>query len=53
MPNYNKSADLLIRKLRDFADGETVVDFAKELHKVALDVIGKVCIFSKSLGSFF
>eukprot|EP00112_Aurelia_sp_Birch-Aquarium-sp1_P016901 Seg387.6 transcript_id=Seg387.6/GoldUCD/mRNA.D3Y31 product="Cholesterol 24-hydroxylase" protein_id=Seg387.6/GoldUCD/D3Y31 len=52
MPNYNKSADLLIRKLRDFADGETVVDFAKELHKVALDVIGKVA-FGMNLNTIF
>ena len=53
MPNYNKSADLLIRKFRDLADGETVIDLAKELHKVALDVIGKVCVLSTSLGRFF
>ena len=42
IPNFNKSADILIGKLRSFADGKTTVNMMDEMHKVALDVIAKV-----------
>jgi len=41
IPNFNKSADILIGKLRSFADGKTTVNMMDEMHKVALDVIAK------------
>jgi len=41
IPNFNKSANILIGKLRSFADGKTTVNMMDEMHKVALDVIAK------------
>ena len=42
IPDFNKSGNILVGKLRSSADGETVVNMMNEMHKVALDVIAKV-----------
>ena len=42
MTAFNSSCDLFLAKLDEMADGETVVDMAKEFARVTLDVIGKV-----------
>jgi len=41
IPNFNKSANIMLGKLRDRADGTTVVNLMNEMHRVALDVIAK------------
>ena len=58
MPEFNKSGNILIGKLRSLADGETVVNMMDEMHKVALDVIAKVVpllryIFGQTLMPIF
>ena len=42
MTAFNSSCDLFLAKLDEMADGETVVDMAKEFARVTMDVIGKV-----------
>ena len=42
MTAFNSSCDLFLAKMDEMADGETVVDMAKEFARVTLDVIGKV-----------
>ena len=44
IPEFNKSGNILIGKLRGLADGKIVVDMMTEMHRVALDVIAKVLI---------
>ena len=44
MTAFNSSCDLFLAKLDEMADGETVVDMAKEFARVTLDVIGKVVL---------
>ena len=53
IPEFNKSGNILIGKLRCLADGKTVVNMMTEMHKVALDVIAKVLLlFNSSRQSF-
>ena len=44
IPEFNKSGNILLGKLRGLADGKTVVDMMNEMHRVALDVIAKVLL---------
>ena len=51
MTAFNSSCDLFLAKLDEMADGETVVDMAKEFARVTLDVIGKVGQFKSRVNA--
>ncbi|XP_068759396.1 cholesterol 24-hydroxylase-like [Montipora capricornis] len=42
MSAFNKSCDLFLDKLDEYADGKTVIDMVPEFSRVTMDVIGKV-----------
>jgi hypothetical protein len=39
---FNSKADILMEKLRKFADGKTQVELLKEFNKATLDAIAQV-----------
>ena len=42
---FNEVADNMVNKLRDYADGETMVSMVDFLSRVTMDAIGKVSNF--------
>jgi hypothetical protein len=49
LDDFNLQGDLLMEKLRTFADGKTMITLFKELNHATLDVIASVIIYSTHL----
>lgn len=47
MNEFNLTADQLIHRLRNFADGKTVISLSDEISRTTMDMIANVSIFIK------
>jgi hypothetical protein len=45
MTEFNSTADMLIHRLRDMADGDTIVRLHDEVSRASMDMISNVCEF--------
>ena len=49
MDEFNENADRLMNKIREMADGKTLVPMLDYVNRTTLDVIGKVSIWKTEL----
>ena len=40
--DFNEKSDILMEKLRKYADGKTVINFLNEINRATLDIISKI-----------